>query len=151
MRIVADDLTHPAVVALLADHLAGMRATSPAKSVHALDVAALRAPGVAFFTGWNGDALLGCAALRELGEATGEVKSMRTAAAHQRHGVARALLDHLVGVARARGWRRLSLETGSGPAFAAPLALYRGYGFVDGARYGDYADDGFLTFLHLDL
>jgi putative acetyltransferase len=151
VRIVADDLTHPHVAALLAEHLAGMRATSPADSVHALDLDRLRAPGVAFFTAWDGDELLGCAALRDLGDGTAEVKSMRTAAAHQRRGVARALLDHLTGVARARGWRRLSLETGSGPAFAAPLALYRGYGFVDGPSYADYGPDPFLTFLHLDL
>ncbi len=151
MRIVADDLTHPQVVALLAEHLAGMRATSPADSVHALDVGALRAPGVAFLTAWDGDVLMGCAALRDLGDGTAEVKSMRTVAAALRRGVARTLLDHLVGVARSQGYRRLSLETGSGPAFAAPLALYRGYGFVDGPTYGDYGPDPFLTFLHLDL
>ncbi len=151
MRIVADDLAHPAVIALLEQHLAGMQATSPPDSVHALDVGALHAPGVSFFTAWDGDALMGCAALRDLGGGHGEVKSMRTADAYLRRGVAAALLRHVIGVARARGWRRLSLETGSGPAFAAPLALYRGHGFVDGETYGDYGPDPFLTFLHLDL
>ncbi len=151
MRIVADDLTDPSVVALLHTYHGLMRDSSPPVSVHTLDLARLRQPDVAFWTAWHDGDLLAFAALRELAADHGEVKSMHVAAAHQRRGVARALLDHVVGVARRRGYRRLSLETGSGPAFAAPLALYRGYGFVDGATYGDYGDDPFLVFLHLDL
>ncbi len=151
MRIVADDFSHPDVHALLAQHLREMQATSPPESVYALDAAELRAPGVDFFTAWDGDRLMGCAALRELGPGHGEVKSMRTADAYRRRGVAAALLDHVVTVARARGYRRLSLETGIGPAFAGALALYRAYGFVVGETYGDYGADPFLTFMHLDL
>ncbi len=151
LRVVADDLDHADVVALLTEHHADMRSVSPPESVYTLDLATLRAPDVSFFTAWDGDVLAGCAALRDLGGGVGEVKSMRTVMAWRGRGVARRLLDHLVAVARTRGWRRLSLETGSGQAFAAPLALYRGYGFVDGETYGDYGADPFLTFLHLDL
>ncbi len=150
-RITKDDVTHPAVIALLTEHHADMRGITPPASVYTLDLDRLRAPDVAFFAAWAGDTLIGCAALRDLGDRVGEVKSMRTATAWRGRGVARALLAHIVAVARGRGWRRLSLETGSGPGFAAPLALYRGYGFVDGPTYGDYGPDPFLTFLHLDL
>ena len=151
MRIAADDPTRPDVAALLADYHALMRSVSPPVSVHTLGHDRLRHDDVSFWTARDGDALLAFVALRELAADHAEVKSMHVAAAHQRRGIARALLDHVVGVARTRGYRRLSLETGSGPAFAAPLALYRGYGFVDGATYGEYGDDPFLTFLHLDL
>ncbi len=151
MRIVRDDLTHPAVIDLLAFHMAGMRAHSPAESVHALDVEGLRSPDIAFWTAWDGDALLGCGALREIDAGHGEIKSMRTAPAHLRRGVGRALLTHMVGVARDRGYIRLGLETGSGPAFEPAAALYLAYGFRDGEIFGDYRPDPFLRFMHLDL
>ena len=151
MRIALDDLRGPEIAALLAYHLADMQTKSPPESVHALDLDRLRSPGFTFWTAWDGMALAGCAALRELAGDHGEVKSMRTAPAFVRRGVGAALLDHIIGVARARGYARLSLETGTGPGFVAPLTLYRRAGFVDGRRFGDYADDGFLCFMHLDL
>ena len=140
MRIVVDDLTHPAVIDLLALHMRGMRANSPAESVHALDLTGLRSPEVDFWTVWDDDELLGCAALREIDAGHGEIKSMRTAPQHLRKGVARD-----------RGYTRLGLETGSGPAFEPALALYRAFGFVDGEAFGDYRPDPFLRFMHLDL
>ncbi len=151
MDIVADDLTDPRVIDLLAFHMAGMRAHSPAESVHALDVAALRSPDVAFWTAWHDDTLLGCAALREIDAGHGEIKSMRTHPDHLRRGTGRALLTHLIGVARDRGYTRLGLETGSGPAFEPAAALYAGFGFRDGEVFGDYRPDPFLRFMHLDL
>ena len=151
MRIVVDDLTHPAVIDLLALHMRGMRANSPAESVHALDLTGLRSPEVGFWTVWDEDELMGCAALREIDAGHGEIKSMRTAPQHLRKGVARALMVHMLGVARDRGYTRLGLETGSGPAFEPALALYRAFGFVDGEAFGDYRPDPFLRFMHLDL
>ena len=150
-RIVPGDLTDPRVVALLREHLEGMRASSPPGSVYALDLSALQAPEIAFFTAWQGEVLLGCGALKHLGDATGELKSMRTAAAHLRRGVGAQILDHLLAVARARGYRRVSLETGSGPAFEPALALYRRHGFVNGEPFGDYVASEFNQFLHLDV
>jgi putative acetyltransferase len=76
---------------------------------------------------------------------------MRTAPAHLRTGVAAAILDHLVGLARRRGYRRVSLETGSGPAFEPALELYRKRGFSNGKPFGDYTASAFNQFLHLDL
>ena len=151
LRIVVDDLRGPEIAALLAYHLAEMHRHSPPESVHALDIARLRVPEVTFWTAWDGAALAGCAALRAFAPGLGEVKSMRTAPTHLRRGVAAALLDTLIATARARGMTRLHLETGTGPAFAAPLALYARAGFVAGPRFSDYADDGFLHFMQLDL
>lgn len=147
----ADDLTHPQVQALLRLHLAGMNENSPPGTCFALDLAGLRAPGVSVWTAWSGDALAGMAALKELGDGGGELKSMRTHPGWLRRGVAAALLEHVIGVARARGLVRLSLETGSGPAFEPALALYRRRGFEAGDAFADYVPGAFNQFMHLAL
>lgn len=141
VRIVADDLSHPAVHDLLRAHRASALEHSPAESVHALDLGGLKAPGVDFWTMWDGDALVGMGALRALGDGHGEVKSMRVAAAYQRRGLGRAMLDHLIAEARARGWSRLSLETGSMAAFAPARAMYEAAGFTACPPFADYWDD----------
>ncbi len=151
MKIVNDDLTGTKISALLHYHLEQMQAHSPPGSVFAFDIDRLRSADVTFWTAWDDETLLGCGALKALDDAHGEIKSMRTAPDHLRKGVAAALLEHIVGVARAHGYRRLSLETGSGPAFDPALALYRRRGFVDGAAFGAYESSAFNQFLHLDL
>lgn len=152
MEIRAGGLDHPAVIGLLRLHLADMAERSPPESVHALDLDALRAAEVSFWTAWKGDALLGCGALKALGDSEGEIKSMRTAPAHLRKGVASALLGHIVATARARGYDRLNLETGSGTAFEAAHAFYGRFGFVACGPFGDYpADDPFSRFMSLAL
>lgn len=150
-EIREDDLTHPATRALLAIHLEGMQAYSPAGSVHALDLSGLQVPQVTVWTAWKADALAGIAALKQPGDATGEIKSMRTHPDYLRTGVAAALLDHIIAEARACKLRRLSLETGRGAAFEPALALYRKRGFANGDAFGGYAPSAFNRFLHLDL
>jgi putative acetyltransferase len=151
MHIRTDDLSGEKIKALLAYHLQSMRENSPPDSVYALDLTGLKQPCVTVFTAWEGDALLGCGALKELGPDWGEIKSMRTAADHLRKGVAAALLEHIMNVARERGYKKLSLETGSNAAFEPALALYRRSGFVNGPRYADYAESGFSQYLHRDI
>jgi putative acetyltransferase len=146
-----DDLSGEATRRLLALHLAGMHANSPPDSVYALDLSGLKAPEVIVWSVWEGDEVIGIGALKELGNGEGEVKSMRTHPNHLRRGVAALLLDHIVTEAKARGLTRLSLETGSGPAFEAALALYRSRGFVDGEAFSDYQSSAFNEFLHLPL
>ncbi|MPR00390.1 GNAT family N-acetyltransferase [Modestobacter sp. I12A-02628] len=148
MRIEVDDLTRPAVVGLLAEHLADMHATSPACSVHALDLTGLRDPAVTVWTAWDGDTLLGCAALKRLSADHGEVKSMRTASAARGRGVGATLLAHLLAEARRRGWTRLSLETGSQDAFGPARRLYLRHGFEPCPPFADYTDDPNSTYLN---
>jgi putative acetyltransferase len=150
-KVRGDDLSDEATRRLLALHLAGMHASSPPDSVYALDLSGLKAPEVSVWSVWEGDEVIGIGALKELDDGTGEVKSMRTHPDHLRRGVAALLLDHIVAEARARGLTRLSLETGSGPAFEAALALYRRRGFVDGDAFSDYQPSAFNQFLHLPL
>lgn len=151
MRIETDDLTRPEVLALLREHLAHMHEMSPPESVHALDVERLKEPTVTFFTAWDESTLLGCGAIRELGPEHGEVKSMRTPNGLRRRGAGRAILAHIIDVAKSRGYRKLSLETGSAEGFKPAQHLYEDMGFVRAGAFGEYRDDGFKVFLSLDL
>jgi putative acetyltransferase len=151
LHIRIDDLSGDQTRALLALHLAGMHANSPADHVRALDLTGLQTLNVTVWTGWRGDAIAGIGALKDHGDGTGELKSMRTHPDHLKTGVGAALLEHIIGVANHRGYRRLSLETGSGPAFEPALILYRRRGFVDGEAFADYERSDFNQFLHLDL
>lgn len=151
MTIREDDLTHPAVIALLEHHVAEARASTPRENAHALDVDAMRTPDMTVFTVWDGDDLLGVAALRRMDEGHGEVKSMRTAPAHLRRGAATALLGHIVTVARAEGMTRLSLETGTAPMFGPANRLYETFGFADGPVFGGYPESAHNRFMTLAL
>lgn len=150
-EIRADDLSGSTTRALVRLHLEGMHAHSPPGSVFALDFAGLTAANVTVWTVWRGDAIAGIGALKDLGDRSGELKSMRTHPDFVRRGVASALLEHIISAARSRGIVRLSLETGSGPYFEPALALYRRRGFVDGDAFADYQRSAFNQFLHLTL
>ena len=151
MQIRPDDLSHPAVLGLVEEHLRGMYATSPPESVHALGLEELRADDVTFYTAWDGDELLGCGALKELDASHGEIKSMRTIAAHARKGVAAAILGQMIAEARNRGYQRLSLETGSGGPFTAALRFYEKHGFEYCEPFADYVLDPLSRFMTLRL
>lgn len=155
MRIVEDDLTGPEIRALLEVHFAGMLANSPAGSCHFLDFEGLNAPDVTFWSIWakneKGDELAGCGALKELDATHSEIKSMRTHADHLRKGAAAQMLEHIIATAKERGYRRLSLETGSGDAFDAAHGLYLRYGFEYCPPFGDYVEDPFSRFMTLEL
>jgi putative acetyltransferase len=147
LRIVVDSLRGPEIIALLQEHLAEMRSVSPPESVHALDLSGLRKPDITFWTLWLGSELAGCGALKELSSDHGEIKSMRTAHRHKRKGIAANMVRHILGEAARRGYRRLSLETGSQPHFAPARALYASFGFQRCGPFGDYVDDPNSVFM----
>jgi putative acetyltransferase len=151
MHIKEDDLTGPEIRALLETHFAGMLANSPEGSCHFLDFDGLNAPDVTFWSIWDKDSLAGCGALKELSPEHGEIKSMRTHEDHLRKGVGAMMLTHIISEARERGYRRLSLETGSSEAFSPALALYEAHGFQYCPPFGDYVEDPFSRFMTLAL
>lgn len=151
MLIRQDDLHDPRTQALLRLHVQRMHANTPTEHVFALDLPALRKPDITVWTVWQDETILGIGALKCLDPAHGEVKSMRTHPDHLRKGVGAALLTHIVAVARARGVRCLSLETGRGPDFEPALALYRRFGFVSGPAFAEYVPSAYNQFLHLHL
>lgn len=151
MKIDIDDLSRPQIHALLEEHIQNMYEVSPPESVHTLDLDKLRAPDVTFWTAWEDGELLGCGALKEMDLTHAEVKSMRTPSAVRRRGAGRAILAHMIDVARERGYTRLYLETGSMDAFIPARRLYAHFGFVECGPYGDYAEDPNSTFMTLAL
>ena len=151
MRIETDDLSRPQVIALLNEHLSNMHELSPPESVHALDVGKLRSANISFWTVWDQDALLGCGALMQLSAIHGEVKSMRTPQAMRRKGAGRMVLAHIIGVARERGYRHLSLETGTGDAFVPAQKLYSSFGFSVCGPFGSYVEDPYSLFMSLQF
>lgn len=147
LRIRPDDLSGEPTRRLIARHLAGMHASSPPGGVFALDVDALREPGVTFWSAWIGDEIAGCGALKRLDAERGEIKSMRVADEFLGRGVGRALLEHLVREARSCGMTSLWLETGTGTAFAPALRLYETAGFTRCGPFGAYTENGFSVFM----
>ncbi len=151
MQILLDDPLRGDVITLLEEHLADMYATSPPESVHALDPTSLAGGDISFWTLREDGAVLGCVALKRLGSDLGEIKSMRTATAARRRGVAARLLDHVLAESRARAYGRLSLETGTQDFFAPARSLYASRGFVECGPFGTYALDPDSVFMTLDL
>jgi putative acetyltransferase len=147
MHIEIDDLTRPEVHALLEEHLNNMHAISPPESVHALDLGRLRSPDITFWTAWEGATLVGCGALKQIDPSHGEVKSMRTPARLRRRGAGRAILVQIVAEATRRGYRRLSLETGSLDAFIPAQRLYESFGFTYCGPFAGYAEDPNSVFM----
>lgn len=146
-HIRPDDLTGDAIRALVAEHLTHMRSLSPAESVHALDVTTLQGAGVTMFTAWDGTTLGGMAALKRSDAHRGEIKSMRTTAAARGRGAGRALLRHVLSVARREGLGSLSLETGAEDEFAPARALYASEGFIECGPFAGYREDPLSVFM----
>ncbi len=151
MRIIKGDLDDRQIIALLAFHVTTSAAQTAPGSAHALDVRGLRAPDIEFWAAWDGEELLGFAALKQLSRGHGEIKSMHVAQSQRRRGTGQALLDHLIERAHAMGMSRLSLETGSWDYFRPAQALYRKYGFVECAPFGDYQPDLNSIFMTLEI
>jgi putative acetyltransferase len=143
----ADDLSGAATRALVARHLAGMHASSPPESVHALGIDQLRAPDVSFWSAWVGEELAGIGALKRLDALRGELKSMRVADPFLGRGVGRSMLEHLIEQARVAGLKSLWLETGSTAEFTPALRLYESAGFARCGPFDAYVEDPFSVFM----
>jgi putative acetyltransferase len=151
MRIIPGDFSDPRVRDLVYTHQTRARAETAVGSAHALDLTALQSPDISFWTIWNDETLLGIGALKRLSADHGEIKSMHIVESMRRKGAGRAMLNHIIATARARGMARLSLETGSWEYFKPAQALYRSHGFVECPPFGDYLPDPNSVFMSLDL
>lgn len=151
IQIKVDDLTSPEIGRLIGEHLNSMTLHSPPESIHALNVEKLKKPEITCWSAWIGDELAGMGAVKELNPEHGEIKSMRTDARHLRKGIALAILEHIIEEARKRGYRRLSLETGSMEAFAPARRLYERCGFEYCRPFGDYIEDPYSMFMTKSL
>jgi putative acetyltransferase len=150
-RIVEGGLDDRRVIDLINIHATMARSQTAPGSAHAMEVGGLQSPDIVFWTIWEGDALLGFGALKRRSADHGEIKSMHTAQAMRRRGVARAIVRHIIATARQRGMARLSLETGSWDYFRPAHALYRSHGFLECAPFADYGSDPNSLFMTLEL
>ncbi|MEQ1497296.1 MAG: GNAT family N-acetyltransferase [Novosphingobium sp.] len=150
-KIREDDLTEPEIAALLRLHLAEMQSWSPPESVHAMPIDRLRQSDVTFFSAWDGAKLAACGAIKQLDAGHGELKSMRADPAWRGRGAGKAVLHHLLQVARDRGYDRVSLETGKPDMFLPARQLYESHGFAKCLPFGKYVEDDFSLCMTLEL
>jgi putative acetyltransferase len=151
IRIRPDDLTGPEIAELIAIHGGTMLAASPRESCHFLPIDGLRHPSVSVWSLWEEGALLGCGALKDLGNGTGEIKSMHTREVLRGRGLGRLMLEHILAEARRRSYTAVCLETGSVHGFIPARRLYEAYGFDYCGPFGDYAEDPHSVFMSLPL
>ena len=151
IQIRPDDLTGPEIAELIAIHAGTMLAASPPESCHFLPIDGLRQPSVSVWSLWEEGALLGCGALKDLGNCTGEIKSMHTREVLRGRGLGRRMLEHILAEARRRNYSALYLETGSMDAFIPARRLYEAYGFDYCGPFGDYTEDPHSVFMCLPL
>ncbi|MCH8552894.1 MAG: GNAT family N-acetyltransferase [Natronospirillum sp.] len=147
MEIRIDDLESSAVIGLLQDHLAAMEPTAPSESRHALDLEGLRSPEITFWSMWDGTELAGIGALKQLSPEHAEIKSMKTAESYLRQGVASRMVRHILHEAKLRGYKQISLETGSMAFFAPARRLYASFGFAPCPPFGPYVEDPNSVFM----
>lgn len=151
MEIKFDDISGSEIAEFLEEHIREMKSVSPPESKHALDLAGLRKPEIAFWTVWDDGRLTGCGAMKELDADRAEIKSMRTTASCRGKGIASMLLQHILNEAKLRGYRRISLETGSMPFFQPARNLYAKYGFKNCAPFSKYKEDPNSIFMSKNL
>ncbi|TDE34714.1 GNAT family N-acetyltransferase [Actinomadura sp. 6K520] len=147
MNIVVDDLSGSQIAGFLHEHVQEMRSITPLESKHALDLDALRAPEVTFWSVMDGDSIVGCGAVKRLDAVHAELKSMRTAPQRKRSGIASLLLEHVLTEAKRMGFARLSLETGSAEFFLPARRLYERFGFTYCEPFADYKPDPNSVFM----
>jgi putative acetyltransferase len=147
MKIAVDDLSGPEIAAFLTEHVREMRSVSPPESKHALDLDALRAPEITFWSVSDAGLIVGCSALKRLDATHAELKSMRTAPAVKRSGIASLLLTHVITEAAAMGFTRISLETGSAAFFEPARKLYEKFGFQYCEPFAHYIEDPLSVFM----
>lgn len=111
----------------------------------------LRAGDVTFYSAWHGNRLAACGAIKDLGHGEGELKSMRADPDYRGKGAGKAVLLHLLTVARARGCSRVSLETGRPEPFLPARRLYESHGFALCPPFADYREDPFSICMTLEL
>ncbi|NLP51172.1 GNAT family N-acetyltransferase [Bacillus sp. RO1] len=151
MKIKIDDVTHPAVIAFVEEHMRNLNLLSPPESNHYLDLDALRKQDVTFWSVWEGEEVIGCGALKELDAVSGEVKSMRTSSSHLRKGIGGQILQSIIDKANERGYQNLYLETGSMDAFYPAQKLYKSFGFDFCEPFADYVEDPNCVFMRRKL
>ncbi|GAB5448080.1 GNAT family N-acetyltransferase [Gymnodinialimonas sp.] len=148
-RLCAPD--DPALAPLIARHRAHAAEDYPAESQHNMDGTTLAAQGVRLFVSWLDGAAIAMGGWKPFGATSAELKSMHVLPEARGQGAGRAIVDAILGDARAAGRQEIFLETGSLSPHAAARRLYERSGFAYCPPFGDYTDDPNSVFMHRAL
>ena len=132
-----------AMVAALNDYLIPL---TPRQFQFPLTVEQMAEPAVTLFVARDGGHAVGIGALKDHGDALGEVKRMFTLPEVRGQRVGALLLRQIEALARDKGITRLVLETGEGPGFEPAWRVYERGGFEQCGAVLDYPDSGFSRF-----
>ena len=151
IKSIENNFDHPKVNHLLIKHFIELRSVSSKGSTHVLDIPGLKDPSIKFWSLWNNNHLIGCGALKFIGQNHGEFKSIRVSDDFRNRGIGRKIISHLIIQAKKLGIKKLSIETGSGKFFLPARKLFENFKFVKCKPFAHYKEDPNSCYYTLDL
>ena len=151
MKVIENNFDNAEVNHLLTKHFIELRSVSPDDSCHVLDIKGLKDSSIKFWSFWDNNQLIGCAALKFLDDEHGEFKSIRVEDNSRGKGVGEKIISHLIEVAKNEGIKRLSIETGAGDFFKSARKLFKKFGFKTCRPFADYKEDPNSCYFNLEI
>ena len=131
----------PEVNELLTKHFIELRSASPQGSTHVLDIPGLKVSSIKFWSLWKEEKLLGCGALKFLGNELGEFKSIRIHDDFRKKDNGIKVIEHLIDEAKKLNIKRISIETGAGKFFEPARKLFKRCNFEPCKPFAHYKKD----------
>jgi len=151
MKVIENNFDNAEVNHLLTKHFIELRSVSPDDSCHVLDIKGLKDSSIKFWSFWDNNQLIGCAALKFLDDEHGEFKSIRVEDNSRGKGFGKKIISHLIEVAKNEGIKRLSIETGAGDFFKSARKLFKKFGFKTCRPFADYKEDHNSCYFDLEI
>ncbi len=141
LKSIEGNFDNKEVHELLKKHFIELRAASPKGSAHVLDIPGLRVPSIKFWSLWKNNKLMGCGALKFLGNNHGEFKSIRVHDNFRCRGNGIKVIEHLIEEAKKLDIKRISIETGAGKFFEPARKLFKKCNFEPCKPFAHYKND----------
>ena len=151
MKVIENNFDNAEVNHLLTKHFIELRSVSPDDSCHVLDIKGLKDSSIKFWSFWDNNQLIGCAALKFLDDERGEFKSIRVEDNSRGKGFGKKIISHLIEVAKNEGIKKLSIETGAGDFFKSARKLFKKFGFKTCRPFADYKEDPNSCYFDLEI
>ena len=151
MKVIENNFDNAEVNHLLTKHFIELRSVSPDDSCHVLDIKGLKDSSIKFWSFWDNNQLIGCAALKFLNDEHGEFISIRVEDNSRGKGFGKKIISHLIEVAKNEGIKKLSIETGAGDFFKSARKLFKKFGFKTCRPFADYKEDPNSCYFDLEI
>ncbi len=151
IKSIENNFDHPKVNHLLIKHFIELRSVSSKGSTHVLDIPGLKDSSIKFWSLWDNNHLIGCGALKFIGQNHGEFKSIRVSDDFRNKGIGNKIISHLIIQAKKLGIKKLSIETGSGKFFLPARKLFEYFKFNKCKPFAHYKEDPNSCYYTLDL